>query len=375
MALGMAGAGPDAFVLVVCGLPAAGKSSLCRFLTEAFRKGRLSGGQRSQKSPLSMTVRHVCFDAVYAAEVAGKGDTKADGEADQVLWDPVAWKKSRVVALNAVERAVVEAKRDAAGLKPPARRVTLVLADDNMYYRSMRGQVYAIAGRLRAGYACIHVVAEDTASLIQRDAARPTSSRVGRETINKMSALFEPPDAKRFHWEHLSTSIITSGSEGPPDWDKVVPWSWLWSVVADRDSVPPDTARAERVRADQAAQDRVRVATSATHQAGIRLRREVGALMGRFRSRVPKACGKGDIARASKRLSENLRRIRNQLAADVGRRGGGAPEAMQRTVTEFRDLGVRAVDAAAAALGETRNCDENSAIAGKNRDKPAPVER
>jgi tRNA uridine 5-carbamoylmethylation protein Kti12 len=182
-------------LLVLAGLPGAGKSTLCR---------RLQG----QLGP-SLEVVVVSFDDVMH---------RVQEAAEAHEWSPEQWHASRIAAMHLVSEALsrrVEhsAPASAAASTPdPASasadnttspdsacekltaRGRLVLVDDNSWLRSMRRQLY-VAARDAAepcAFAVLHL-SLDADTCIARDTARRAEERVGEATIRKMLAHFEPP--------------------------------------------------------------------------------------------------------------------------------------------------------------------------------------
>jgi len=144
-------------VLVLCGLPGSGKTTLARQLTRDTTTQPVHQ-QTTATTPCCIEVRHLCFDDVFVLE-AGDQQLQQDEAA-------VMWRQARQQSLAAVERLVEESMRSKCcnqrmralsqltygPLGPPLTsaqvdngRRRLVVVDDNMYYRSMRHQCYEIA--------------------------------------------------------------------------------------------------------------------------------------------------------------------------------------------------------------------------------------
>ena len=113
--------GSDACLVVLCGLPGAGKSTLCRTLRDSM--------DVLFEAP-SPKIWHVCFDDVENSLAAS---SQAESFSAEV------WQKSRKKAHEAVERLL--SKNCAAG----SGNRHLILVDDNMYYRSMRHSMFQLA--------------------------------------------------------------------------------------------------------------------------------------------------------------------------------------------------------------------------------------
>lgn len=94
-------------LLVVCGLPAAGKTSIA---------GHLRVSPRSQ-----VVCSCVCFDEVERSKGGLYGSEQA------LTFDAAAWKKARESAMSQVEQELLSAT--------DSSQDRLVIVDDNMYYR------------------------------------------------------------------------------------------------------------------------------------------------------------------------------------------------------------------------------------------------
>lgn len=129
-------------IVLLCGLPASGKSTLSRQLLE-------DGAHRLLETiPLHfsrVSMRHVSFDGVLARLMAGR---------NVVSFDPELWHEARQLVLTATRSyffAAPDSRADSvlSGLSSErtavrsestngARGLDVILLDDNMHYRSMR---------------------------------------------------------------------------------------------------------------------------------------------------------------------------------------------------------------------------------------------
>jgi hypothetical protein len=173
-----------AVLCLVCGLPGAGKSALCRAVAGA--------------APAGWATAHVEFDAVEAelrASQAGGSDRGGgvyarggseggDGSASGGVADDAlrTWHAARDEALRRTERVLAGA---------PAAGNVLVMADDNFYYRSMRRPFLALARRAGAGFMQV-LLRCDVEEALALNRARG-SGTVPDAVITRMAGLFEPP--------------------------------------------------------------------------------------------------------------------------------------------------------------------------------------
>ena len=183
VALEAANALPPPLLLVLCGLPASGKSTLCRALC----------------SHPALDVRLVSYDDPPLPHAA------APGAAPPAPWTPARWHAERSASFQAVAAALCACMQEAAACAaaapppPPPPRRRLVLVDDNAWLRSMRRPFYALAREAGASYLTLHLSlgpgGEGVAAA--RDAARAArgAPSVGPAVIARMAAALQPPSA------------------------------------------------------------------------------------------------------------------------------------------------------------------------------------
>ncbi|CAM9231716.1 unnamed protein product [Ectocarpus fasciculatus] len=99
--------------------------------------------------------------------------------------------------------------------------VHVVLADDNMHFRSMRHEVFRLARKYGCGYAQVFFPT-DVEVAVKRNTARGTP--VAEAVIRKMAANIQPPDPKRFKWEHHTVVVRPpSDSRSPQAGTEMMP--------------------------------------------------------------------------------------------------------------------------------------------------------
>ncbi|CAN0390220.1 unnamed protein product, partial [Ectocarpus sp. 13 AM-2016] len=110
---------------------------------------------------------------------------------------------------------------DSPRKRTEASTVHVVLADDNMHFRSMRHEVFRLARKYGCGYAQIFFPTHVEIA-VKRNTARGTP--VAEAVIRKMAANIQPPDPKRFKWErHTVVVRPPSGSRSPKEGTEMVP--------------------------------------------------------------------------------------------------------------------------------------------------------
>jgi tRNA uridine 5-carbamoylmethylation protein Kti12 len=251
------GDGARILLVALCGLPGCGKSTLCRALAvEAERRERA-------------LVRVVSFDAF---EDAG-GD-----------WSPEAWHTGRAAARSAVSSSLL------ALAAAPNGSLSVLLVDDNAWYRSMRRAHFCAARGANASpspgcaYATLYLACPLPLALA-RNAQRPGHCRVPAYVVESMHATLQPP-RNGGDWEsgHAMTVDATA-----PLADAVASlYEWLTDTSGAGPRAPrhvPLPVQDEEGEADAA---RAFTAASALHSAELLLRghvaREMGAAFGAHRA-------------------------------------------------------------------------------------------
>eukprot|EP00242_Pyramimonas_sp_CCMP2087_P015080 CAMPEP_0198219340 /NCGR_PEP_ID=MMETSP1445-20131203/73845_1 /TAXON_ID=36898 /ORGANISM="Pyramimonas sp., Strain CCMP2087" /LENGTH=224 /DNA_ID=CAMNT_0043896717 /DNA_START=55 /DNA_END=726 /DNA_ORIENTATION=- len=208
-------------LLVLCGLPGAGKTSIARKLVEYINERNESAEQCATPK---IIVHHVCFDDI-ASDYARGSVSGASGHTFSAAFDPTVWKAAREHAYAQIEERLLarqarlkaseeSSSRTAAeqlggGLVVDSGNLVyeLLVADDNMYYRSMRHSLFLRARSYGAAYVQLHV-ATDVAQAIAGNKQRPLTAQVSDTIIERMAGLFEKPNAEIYQWE--STSVTAT---------------------------------------------------------------------------------------------------------------------------------------------------------------------
>uniref|UniRef100_A0A914W915 N-glycosylase/DNA lyase n=1 Tax=Plectus sambesii TaxID=2011161 RepID=A0A914W915_9BILA len=243
------------FMLVlVMGLPACGKTTLCRQLAAALADRRIG-------------CLHVCYDALL-------NDRAQWGEP----WH--AWKADRKLVESSVRRligldpaAFVDeqffrnfTESLGATALPPSENVC-VLLDDNFYLASMRRPFRRMANAAGIPFALIDVRCSTTIAE-ERNDARATEERVSSSTMKRMRERMEQP--KSGPDKNDKDMLIFSG-EGVDPVANVV--DWLVEVL-NRPFDTPVAVASEQDKLD----DRLTTQSSALHQVDLTLRQAIGEL-------------------------------------------------------------------------------------------------
>lgn len=282
---------PLMLVLVV-GLPASGKTTLCRRAAACL-------------ADRGVVCLHVCYDALLN---------------DRAQWGQpwYAWKADRKLVESSVRRLlglesspVDEQFFHSFSASLPTTTFTpddnvCILLDDNFYLASMRRPFRRMANAAGVRFALIHV---DCPAAIaeERNAARRVEERVSPATMTRMRERMEEPksgaekDALIFSSESVDdagTTTTTKTTETMVD--------WLVEAL-NRPFTPPPVAPSEQQKLD----DRLITRSSPLHQVDLTLRQAVAELTREHLPRWPD-CGR----RLAAAKSALMRRFQaGQLAA------------------------------------------------------------
>ena len=162
-------------VVLLCGLPASGKTSTAREFAKQFRE------LQDRESMI------LSFD---------------DRQVDPSEWDSTTFRASRSASLQCLEFEL-----DAA--HPPDK---VFIVDDIMYLKSMRRQVYII-GRNRCVPVAVVSVEVDLPTALARNDQRPPQERVTQSAVVKIHSSFERPKNNTADKLHFSIDNSRSTEE------------------------------------------------------------------------------------------------------------------------------------------------------------------
>ncbi|KRX37827.1 L-seryl-tRNA(Sec) kinase [Trichinella murrelli] len=216
---------PFATLAIVFGIPACGKTSLCKRIVDFFN------ADESNRSDIHVV--HICYDEIleYAKLCTNQ------------------WKSMRNMILDSVDAVAVGLNSRDAYVKPAAidadiwnKIVPLVpnfdatwskiifLIDDNMYYRSMRFSYYRLARKRELilsfrpsivydqfGFCQLYIQCDLERALIQNRGRKPDAV-VSDETIKRMAEKIQIPAEK---WEENSITVIVDNSDSEVHLSKI----------------------------------------------------------------------------------------------------------------------------------------------------------
>nr|XP_006630590.1 PREDICTED: L-seryl-tRNA(Sec) kinase isoform X1 [Lepisosteus oculatus] len=219
-----------ACLCLLCGLPAAGKSTLARALAGELRQ---SGWD--------------CLVLSYDELIPEEAFELRPGEADIPINTHSSWKLHRQKVLRYLDDFLQRSPRDALGVSglqtnregetwrrfvhcvqqqrqlqrlqnhsdplrstasQPSTTPLLILLDDNFFYQSMRYEVYQLARKHSLGFCQLYLYCE-VSSCLSRNQQRqcPLPDKV----IVEMAQRMEPPDLNRNPWEQ--NSLVLSSTD------------------------------------------------------------------------------------------------------------------------------------------------------------------
>ncbi|KRY46773.1 Transmembrane protein 98 [Trichinella britovi] len=203
---------PFATLAIVFGIPACGKTSLCKRIVDFFN------ADESNRSDIHVV--HICYDEIleYAKLCTNQ------------------WKSMRNMILDSIDAVAVGLNSRDAYVKPAAidadiwnKIVPLVpnfdatwskiifLIDDNMYYRSMRFSYYRLARKHQFGFCQLYIQCDLERALIQNRGRKPDAV-VSDETIKRMAEKIQIPAEK---WEENSITVIVDNSDSEVHLSKI----------------------------------------------------------------------------------------------------------------------------------------------------------
>ncbi|NWV30799.1 PSTK kinase, partial [Grantiella picta] len=294
---------------LLCGLPAAGKSSLARALRRRL----------PQRPGWSCAL--LAYDELIPPEAFRPHAPEAGPHEPSSLLP--AWKRSRRELLQCLE-GLLRALLTGAPLPGPAQpgwerflrccrregllpaaegdagatsRPLVLLLDDNFYYQSMRYEVYQLARKYSLGF-CQLFLECPLECCLQRNRLR--SDSVPEQTIHLMSKKIEMPDLRKNAWEQHSL-VLSSSDYISEDNEQIM--NLLATALGN-----PERPNEEDTEQKEAA--RAICAASAVHQADQACRRIISQAM-------QDARGKNVLPSEMKSLAEELNKLKTEFLDDL----------------------------------------------------------
>ncbi|KAL1245230.1 L-seryl-tRNA(Sec) kinase [Trichinella spiralis] len=189
---------PFATLAIVFGIPACGKTSLCKRIVDFFN------ADESNRSDIHVV--HICYDEIL----------------EHAKLCTNQWKSMRNMILDSVDAVAVDADiwNKIVALVPNFDATwskIIFLIDDNMYYRSMRFSYYRLARKHQFGFCQLYMQCDLERALIQNRGRKPDAV-VSDETIKRMAEKIQIPAEK---WEENSYTVIVDNSDSEVHLSKI----------------------------------------------------------------------------------------------------------------------------------------------------------
>ncbi|XP_037015132.2 L-seryl-tRNA(Sec) kinase [Artibeus jamaicensis] len=267
---------------VLCGLPAAGKSTFARALSlrlkrelgwavgvvayddimpDAFLEEAGARPQPSQwkllRQELLQYIEHFLLAVINSCRMSAPPNRR------EAMWeDFITCLKDQ----DLLSSAALEAPSSCLLTKTAISGPLFLILDDNFYYQSMRYEVYQLARKYSLGF-CQVFLDCSLETCLQRNGQRPQA--LPAETIQLMTRKIEEPNPKKNAWEHNSLTIRSPAcsSGASPELTDLLLTALENPVKYVEDNV------------EQKETDRIVCSTNILHQADQTLRRIVSQTM------------------------------------------------------------------------------------------------
>ena len=344
-----------ACVVVCCGLPGAGKTTLCRQIS-AFAAGRQSPSDpASTRQQREITVQHISLDAV---EEEQREATFRGVNQEMLTFDPGLWQEARTQAFRRLQQALSSVTSSTAGNTDACQRQLLVLFDDNMYYRSMRHAAWRVARDCGAAYVTLHVSC-DLELAMERNRGRQGLAVVPEDAMQRMASLLEVPQAGE-----LGQPVLTFYSQGGhgheqlchgADRQRSVETGEVWAAILEAWGPPPSPPLlTQEEREALRTAGREANAASTAHLLDLRCRTAIGAALKDLGE-----CNGTVKAEAAERLNERRKQVLATCRSALSATGAGSDAS---TTSWVDDL-----EAAEAELAELCSEVRNAAFGDQGR--------
>ncbi|XP_072196982.1 L-seryl-tRNA(Sec) kinase [Excalfactoria chinensis] len=302
-----------ALLCVLCGLPAAGKSTLGRALRQQLPLRR------------GWDCALLAYDDLIPEEPCGRGEPPR-GEPPSVS----AWKRRRREVLRCLERLLRALRSEPAappgpaaappswgrfesccaqqGLLPgrsgsPGSRPLCIILDDNFYYRSMRYEVFQLAREYSMGF-CQLFLECPLELCLHRNRLR--GSPVPEGTICRMARRMEVPEPEKNPWEQNSLILSSSACTTEEQSDAGMVEAFLVQIMNLLGAALENPVKQNTENTEQKEADRAICAASAVHQADQTCRRIISQAM-------KEAKAKNLLPSEMKSLAEELNKIKAEF--------------------------------------------------------------
>ncbi|XP_028990367.1 L-seryl-tRNA(Sec) kinase [Betta splendens] len=297
-----------ACLCVLCGLPAAGKSTVGRTILRAAAQQ----GWRAAVVPYDDLIPENAFQSRMVLDGGSLEGMHTE------------WKFHRQAVLQSIEQFLKEPHVSAvqpssckintatwrkcigALLQPEASGALLFLLDDNFYYPSMRYEVYQLARKYSLGFCQVNVQC-DLETCISRNQSR--TRPIPTEVIMDMVKRLECPNPQKNSWESNSILLNTTDILSKCDIQKVI--DLIFFALSNPLSPAEDNT-------EQKEADRLKCAISVGHQADQACRRLISEAMKRAKEKqVPPDHMRSLAAQLNESKAMFLHNLRKQFLREA----------------------------------------------------------
>lgn len=189
-----------ASILLFCGLPGSGKSTVARDVAHKYSKCSGDHAHVEDESTVTQMDKVVIIDYDSIADnESGDSGFEMSSDSQFTSNDLEAWRKSRITALDVLKKTLSvhfsTANKDDFTL--------LVIMDDNFHLRSMRKEVYRTCQELLVTTSdaiisfSIAYISAPLDVCLARNALREGKQHIPLHVITRMDATIEPPDESK----------------------------------------------------------------------------------------------------------------------------------------------------------------------------------
>ena len=264
---------PSPLMLLLCGLPGSGKTTLSRQLAHTMRTN-------------GIPTEVLRFDL---------HEKKAYERSKTSKFEPESWKSAREACFRALRDVMDEDEEEE---EEERKRHRCVILDDTMHYKSMRREAYRYAREFRAAFVVVHVDVDEK-ECWERNSRREDGDvlKVPREAFERLKAAFDAPgkggyDAdEAFDKNYLVVKPPQKGS-GNSD-EKEIEYAAFCESLLDEiyarwlaDETPrrKDELDLLKLKRERSATDRVITAANIVHDVDVQTRKLTSEFMREMKS-------------------------------------------------------------------------------------------
>lgn len=279
-------------IVVLIGLPGSGKTTFAQKIMNIIRTGVYSE---------NFEMVHICYDQIYSSmerHIEYKEFRQRNIEYIKQIITVLKGGKNKSEELHGLLKT--------AGLStfcssPDVKELQYycVVIDDNMYYRSMRYEIFNVAKQFSIGFVQVYLDCSVSTAL-RNNSKRLQESQLPNNVILKMNEKIERPNSTQFFWEKQTQFLSSENGFGDEDFK-------TFFVTLEHTFRNPITNEVKNN--DCVLKSQIECVQSTVHQCDIAIRRLISKYMLRI-------CG--DVSSYSvKSLSTAMIKRKGKLLNDV----------------------------------------------------------